>query len=634
MVTTKLSSLVEKIQEAYGQTNKTFDKPPTAAVIRRWSMLSYMLYMINGYEKDGKRRNIHMIGPAGTGKTATVLTVCEAAGVQAIYLPAANIDPETLGLPIIVPISEDQVDDGMHKETIEFRLREALLIPGKKVIIIDEKRQSAPGMLSIFMELESEGTISGKVIPDLIGVVVLDNYAGDDYGDLVLEDFAQADRIGTLKVDASSTPWERGLAQSHPDLDLKDLLAWYHRLPLDPRSRELFMPRILDHVLVALENGLNAIYGWPVYPDERMILKSTTGDDILATSLDKIASLVGLSNPPVRPDDFKRALRLAITKGVDIIAYSDPGIGKTSLVKQTLKDAGINAAYFSLPTANENEFNYAVPSKDGKTVELIPRGEIWSKLPTIGVYDEVTRGQRPVRNAVNEIVNQHTCGGVALPNYKASIALSNLSTAAGHAMDVDEVTLPFASRFDLSFILDIEDTGALEWLVEKYGDEIVPFVEWYRMDLNDEHRSYVSPRCLERMFDHHQGGVPIEQAIIFLNDEYAPVTGSLALLYARLDGRPVISFLNLVEEVDDYERRLSSIDEDDPTGESDGEMLRMEVYMALMNAEVPTLEKNRDVCVRMIHVIGIHWRYELLKTNSKKWDFWHKALKEAFPDIA
>jgi MoxR-like ATPase len=627
----KLSSVVESVQKFYGVPNKTFDKPPSAASIKRMEMLSYLLYVIEGYRKDGKRRNVHIVGPAGIGKTRTVFAVAEACGIKVVYLPAANIDPETLGLPVIVPIEDWNISDGEHNETIEYRLRKHLLEPGEKIIVIDEKRQSAPGMLSIFMELESEGSIANNKIPDLIGVVVLDNHAGDDYGDLVLEDLAQADRIGTLPIDASKTAWEYGLAISHPDLDLKAVLNIYNRLPLDEKSREMFMPRILDHIITALENGLNAIYGWPIYPTGRMPLLSRAGEDILDATLDKIAAALSVVNPPVRADDFKRAVKLSVTKGIDVIAYSVPGIGKTSLVKAMLNDMGVNAAYMSIPTVSADELNYTMPSKDGTYVTVVPRGEIWSKNKTIGVFDEVTRGQVRTMNAVNEIINEHTCGGQPLPNYLASIMLSNLPTAAGHVMDVNEITLPFATRPDLSFILTIEDTGALEWLVEEYGDSIIPFVEWYRMDLNDELRGLVSPRCLERMLDHHNGGQDLQRALPYIEDAFVPVP--ISTLLARLGGRPQISFLNLVEETDEYEKRLREVESiTDAADEGPGEMLRMEVYMALMNAELPSLQKHEEVCVRMIRVLGRRWLYELLKTAPTKWQFWSDILVVAFPD--
>jgi hypothetical protein len=615
----------------YGQPNATFDAPPSATTIKKWALVNYLRYVIEGYRKDGKRRNIHLIGESGIGKTAATLAIIKACDITGIYLPAASTDPETLGLPVIVPLPEELRVNPEVEDTVEYRLRRYLLSPGDKIIVIDEGRQGTPAMGSVWMEIKSEGTFNGIPIPGLMGVVVLDNPFGNDYGDLQTEDLAQADRIGTLVVDASMTGWEYALAQSHPTLDLTKLIDFYNRVPLSEDSRRHFPPRVLDHVITALENNLNAIYGWPIYPDRPYQLTGPTGgDNILDKVLNKIAECLGLANPPKRHSDFKRALGLAVEKGLDIMAYSAPGYGKSSLVKAFCAENKIKLACFSMPLVTGDEFSYIAPSKDGSYVTTIPRGELWSNEPLIALFDEGTRGTTAGQNAVNEIINQHTCGGEELPGYRATIICSNLPTAGSQTLDVNEVTWAFATRPDLNFILTIEDTGALEHLAEKYGNAIVPFIEWFRADLDDAMRVFVSPRCLERALEHYEGGMDIQLAMIHLEDAYAPV--ALTKLWARLGGHPHVSFLNLIDETDEYERRLLAVGTQNVADEfSEAETLRMEVFMALSHAELPTLEANIKVCERMIKVLSPSWRYGLLETSAEKWNFWSDALAAAFP---
>lgn len=626
----KPAELIKSIQKLYSGPSKTFNgQPPAEATIRSWGIVQYLLYIVTGYLSDGRARNVHFIGPSGIGKTATISRVLRAIGIQTIIIPAANSDPTNAGLPILVPLPEDEIVNPLVTESVQYRLRQEFLAPGYKIILVDEKATAPPMMNAIFMEMEQEQSLGGVKITDLMGMVELDNPSMTGYGDLSELDLAQADRVSTVVIHAGQTPWEYGLAMAHPDLDLTRVIDLYRRLPLDVENRELFSPRVLDHVLTALESGLNAIYGWPIYPTERMKLMSRSGTDIRDETLDAIAEAAGLANPPRRDSDFKTALRLAATKGLDVLAYSNPGIGKTSSTLATLAEIGINTAYFSMPNVEPDEFNYTVPSRDGTTVTMIPRGEIWNSRATVGVYDEVTRGTPAAQNAINEIVNQHSCGGLELPNYVASVLLSNLSTAGGLTMDVNELTIPFATRPVLNFVLTAEDTGAIEYLVSRYGDDFVPFAEWWKMDLNDELRTMVSPRCLERMYDHYVNGLDMTTALPYLNRERVPVP--LDHLMNRLSGRPQVSFLNLVNEIDDYERMLAAID--DPTivktWDTPGESLRMEVHMALMNAELPTLRAHREVCERLIRVLGTTWRTTILQTNPEKWEFWTGVLHDA-----
>jgi MoxR-like ATPase len=627
----EVSDVVKAIQASYDVPNETFPKPPSAAAIKRWEMLDYLAYVVEGYRKDGKRRNIHIIGPSGIGKTKTVKHIGKALGVEIIVLHAPTINPDTLGLPIVTPIDPtDQDPDAL--ETIKFRLREYLCTPGEKIIFIDEERQAHPGMLGIFMEMKSEGTVSGFAIPDLMGVVVGDNPSTDDYGDLALEDLAQADRMGTLVINSSHTAWEYGIAHAHPNLNLTKLFTLLSRLPLDARSKEYLMPRVVDNIITVLEEGCNASYGLPIYPAERMKLLDPAGNDVTSAVLDKIARAIGLPNPPVSHGDFKKILKLSMQKGYSVIAYSDPGIGKTKLVESLVEESGLNKAYFSMPTVNEENFSYAMPSKDGTKIKVIPRGELWANEPTVVIFDEATRARESAMNVVNEIGNERTCGGIPLPNVRCVILLSNLPKTGGFALDVSEITLPFASRPTFSLIVTIEDTGALEWLQKEFGLAITPFIEWRQLDLDDELRLNVSARCLERMYDHYKEGRDPARALPYINDNF--VLTNLAPLYKRLGGRPDVSFLNLINETDEYERKLieSADPNPDPDLDSPGMMFHMDVYNALSRAPLTLLEEYRPVCLRMIKALAYTWRYMVLSGDPDKWSFWALILREAYPE--
>jgi hypothetical protein len=75
----------------------------------------------------------------------------------------------------------------------------------------------------------------------------------------------------------------------------------------------------------------------------------------------------------------------------------------------------------------------------------------------------------------------------------------------------------------------------------------------------------------------------------------------------------------VVENVEKYEAELAADSDCQRQGE---------VYMALLNAELPSLQAAREVCVRMMRVLHEQHSVSLLRSQDKQ-RFWLEVLLEA-----
>jgi hypothetical protein len=611
MTSSTLDQALARVQSYYAQPSATFGgEPPSIESLKAMKMIKALAFSIEAHGRVDEFFNFRIVGPSGIGKTQTAKAMARAFDLDYCYLNGGNMSAENIGLPTI------QSRNG--RETIVWAIIKKYVEKGGKVIIVDEPGQGDAGFRSALMEMTTRATFGDVALTDLVAVWMLDNPANDSYQDLAGIDIAQSDRMGTVFIDSADVPWEHGLALRFPHLDLKPVYREYHTLNIPEDSYEILSPRVLEHIIFNLDKGLNGNLGRPIMFDRYIPVADVTGSDIAEEIVDRVASALHLPNPPRTADDFDKAVRLIASDGIDVIAYGTQGIGKTERSEALLGEMGINVAYKSLPTITKEDINLSVVSEDGLNVEVITHHEFTSPEPTVAIWDEVGRGKARTRNAVMELVQEHTSGGVPLPNLRGSLMLTNLAKSGEFGMDVEEVSLPFATRPDINIIVTVEDMHSIEWLIGKYGRSITPFTDWFHQDLgaHPNLQEWASPRFIKRAYHYHQGGVDIRWALPAPDDEYVALP--LATLYARLRGTEMVTFYDIVDHLDDYVERLSKRDSESG-GFADRE-LHMAVYNSIINADVLTLRENSETVLRVFSCFGEDHRMQLMRMHGPKFD--------------
>ena len=603
--------------ELFGKTmfgkNKTFTKYASGKEMAKQRIVQIMDFAAT----TGQRCLI--IGPQGTGKTSFGKAAIRAMGARCIYIPAAVISPENLYVPFPV---DDQDTGRTFLETLFYR--EMMDGDEPKIIIIDEPGRADQSMMNVVMELIQEGSLMGKPIPGLVTVIACENPAGMSYGRLNGMDFSQADRFATFIIGQSDTPWQRALADEFADVNLTGLFKFYLKWSaVNKAATEILSPRVLSNVIWALLNDFPGRLGLPIMDGQRVMLTGPAGDDVTADTINKIASALGVSSPENVPNIFDAAITAALD-GHNVYLEGAPGIGKTSRVKALLAQHDIDAAYFSVPAMSPEDMAVPFPDDDGAFLEMLIVGKLARPGRKIVVLDEARRGDRRIQNALMELIQERTVGGQPVPGLVGTIALNNPRFIGGMRLSVGRVDLAQAARFRLSIQLDATDTKFDDYLVEKYGDAISPFIEWWKEDLDDDGRALISARCIERMFDLHRMGMPLEEGKPYVSGEYVPVP--LIELEARLAERPIAKLSAIAENIDEWVARLAAGARDDP----DDLEAHLAVYNALNNAAMPHLEKYRPECIRLVAELSDQYMLQFLtpkQTNRK--NFWFKVVQAA-----
>ena len=599
-------------EEMFGK-NKTFPKLPSVK-----EMMEKQIVRIVDFAFTTKNRCL-IIGPQGTGKTSFVKAAIEAWGARCVYIPAAVVSPENMYVPFPV---DEQGTGRTFLETLFYR--EMMDGDEPKVVLIDEPGRADGAMMNVVMELIQEGSLMGKPVPGLVTVLACDNPSGMSYGRLNGMDFSQADRFATFQIGQADSPWQRALADEFADVDLSNLFKFYLRWSaVNKGATEILSPRVLSNVIWALLNDFPGKWGLPIMDGRYVVLTGADGEDITTDTIDKLASALGVSSPKRIGNVFDAAIRAALG-GHNVYLEGAPGIGKTSRTKALLEQHGVDVAYFSVPAMSPEDMAVPFPDDLGDFLEMLIVGKLARPGPKIVVLDESRRGDRRIQNALMELIQERTVGGMPVPGMIGTIALNNPRMIGSYRLAVGRVDLAQAARFRLNIQLDATDTKFDDYLVGKYGDSISPFIEWWKEDLDDDGRALISARGLERMYDLNRMGMGLEEGKPFVSGEYVPVP--LVELEARLADRPIAKLSAIAENIDEWVARLAAGSRDDP----DDLEAHLAVYNALNNAAMPHLEKYRQECIQLIAQLSDQYMLQFLtpKQSDRK-NFWFKVVQAA-----
>ncbi len=564
-----------------------------------------------------------IFGEHGIGKTATFFTHIARAheDTELVYVPAANLTPDDL--LVNAPVRDAHTGELVLRQLVMSQLK-----PGRPfVLLIDDSLQAGDTIQSQLMQIACNWTLGEHDLRALgcVGVFLTDNESLAETS-ARRSDLALLDRMVTMRITANDTAWRRHLAAKYRPWDLRPVFSLW--ASLSPALRELLSPRTLDHVLANAKEGFPLRWGLPLVDGERLRLTEPgadgrPGQNRTAEILDRIAESLGVPNPPTVPDPVRQVVRAALRNRWTVLLQGPPGCGKTELVRETVREGlGRDALYFSLPVTNVEDLCAPIPSADG-TLENLLAAKFTGPEPKAIVWDEYNRPKDKAAFAkLMEITQEWSLAGRRIANLRAQIAVQNPPYHLGRKLLVARNNIAQATRFTASLEVRPEDIPANEWLLAHYGQDAETVLEWWKHDIDDDGRAWITKRTLERLIKLHRRGLPLEMATVYLGDgEYAPVP--LTALMDRLKGRPVTGLRELARDAATWESRLRRAAETSAEGTDDTDL----VHQILANAELSQLKKHRAVVARLVALLPPKLRATyLVGASERQQRFWTQVF--------
>lgn len=536
-----------------------------------------------------------IFGEHGIGKTATFAAHIARSyeDTELVYVPAANLAPDDL--LVNAPVRD--------RESGELVLRQLVmrqLMPGRRfILLIDDSLQAGPAIQSQLMQIACNWTLGEHDLRALgcIGVFLADNESLAETA-ARRSDFAILDRMVTIRVSANDTAWRAALTAKFPQFELDGVFRlWAAQAP---EIRQLLSPRTLEHILANAAEGFPLVWGLPLLNGARLRLalpatESRAEQDRTGELLDAIAAEVGVPNRDTVPDPVRAVVRAALRNRWCVLVQGPPGCGKTEVVRALIREElDRDPLYFSLPVTNVEDLCAPVPSADGTLDNLLAVGFTGTE-PKAVVWDEYNRPKDKAAFArLMEITQEWSVAGRPIENLRAQVALQNPPYHVGRKLLVARNNIAQATRFTASLDISPEDIPANEWLISRYGRVAETALEWWKNDIDEEGRAWITKRTLERLIRLYQKDLPLVQGLVYLGDgEYAPVP--LAALEQRLSGMPRTGLSDLAADAEAWERKLRAA----LTAGGEGTDASDVVHQIFANAELSQLRRHQDVVVRL-----------------------------------
>lgn len=567
-----------------------------------------------------------IFGEHGIGKTSTFFSHLQGR-YELVHVPAANLTPDDL--LVNAPVRQDG-------ELVLRRLIMRRLKPGRPfVLLIDDSLQAGDTIQAQLMQIACSWTLGEHDLRELgcVGVFLTDNESLTETA-ARRSDLAILDRMATLRVTAADTAWREALARRFPGTDLSGVFHVWASPAAE--QRRLFSPRTLEHVLDRALAGLPPHWGLPLVNGERLRLAvprgdGTPGEDEAPRILERIVEELRRAGADVPapghlPDAVRRVVREALRRRWAVLIQGPPGCGRTEVVKEVVREElGRDPLYFSLPVTNVEDLCVPLPTADG-TLDNLLAGVFAGPEPKAIVWDEYNRPKdRSAFARLTEVTQEWSPAGRRIEGLKAQIALQNPPYHLGRKLQVSRNTIAQASRFTVSLDIGPDDIPANEWLIRQYGPVAETVLEWWKHDIDDEGRGWITKRTLERLIKLHSHGLPLEPAKIYLGEgEYAPVP--LTDLEARLADRRVTGLHELAADLDRWAERLRRATDENPEGTEASDI----VHRVLANAELSQLEAHRDTVVRLAPLLPPKLKATyLVGVSSARQRFWIEGFTRA-----
>lgn len=533
-----------------------------------------------------------VFGEHGIGKTATFLSYIPKRypDAEVVLVPAANLTPDDL-------LVNAPVRSGKGLALRQLIMKQ--LNPGRPfVLLLDDSLQAGDTIQSQLMQIACDWTLGEHDLRALgcVGVFLTDNESSAETS-ARRSDLAVLDRMVTMRITANDTSWRRFLSARYPSWDLAPVFQiWAAQAP---QVRQMLSPRTLQHVLDCAREGFPLEWGLPLVNGARLRLADEQKGkprDLTDEILSRIAKALGITSAGTVADPVRRILRAAIRNRWAVLLQGPPGCGKTAVTKQVVREeTGRDAVYFSLPVTNVEDLCVPVPTPDGSLEPLLTRS-LLGREPKVLVWDEYNRPKDKAAFAkLMEVTQEWTLAGRPIQNLKAQIALQNPPYFLGRKLMVSSNNVAQASRFTISYEVRPDDIPANQWLIDTYGDDAEVVLEWWKNDIDDEGREWVTKRTIERLIKLHRHDQPLRTGLIYLGDgDYAPV--SLSGLEARLADSKPVGLRELAGDVDGWEARMMIAAESNDEGTDVTDL----VHQVFANAEASQLRDNIEVVARLL----------------------------------
>jgi MoxR-like ATPase len=609
------------------------------------------------------QRTVQINGPHGIGKTKTVEAIPNRyPGVRVVRLSAANLTPDEMitNAPVKLTTAEGKLEYALRELLMEQLTQQS---DGSKFLLhVDDSLQANALLQNQFMQIACNWGLGSFDLrkEGCIGVVFTDNESlaetSSRRGDLAL-----LDRMSTIRITAADVAWKEALAHTFPKHDLTEVFKVRGEMPADMRNH-VMSPRCLEHVIANLIEGNPGIWGLPLLNGKRVRLQRTDGDNVSDQTVEyisKFARALGAPNPETVPDPVRRVARQAIRNGWTVLFQGDPGTGKTEVLKEVVEqEIGGDPMkyYFSMSTTDVDMLSIPI-AMDQKLVQTL-REDFYSPEKKVMIWDEYNRPKDPATFAkLMEVTQEWTVAGKAIPGMVAQFAIQNPPLVMGRKMSVSRSNIAQADRFFASIEIGPNDIPANEWLLNEFPKKwarkmievrdlrgeakseaeevqlaetdtaearrvIETVLEWFKNDIDDEGRNWVTARGRERLAEAALMGRELEEAMIYLGEgERAPVV--LANLYARLADNPMTGLQELTANLDEWVKKVIAGQNASVHGTTDTDT----VHKAFMFAETSQLREHVEAVVTLLLYLPPKYRLTYLTADGDRRTFWMDALK-------
>lgn len=288
-----------------------------------------------------------------------------------------------------------------------------------------------------------------------------------------------------------------------------------------------------------------------------------------------------------------KKLDLYLKLNYNVLFAGRPGVGKTSIIYDAAKKAGLKIKYFSAPTMDPWVDLVGVPKNvmvndlNGNQVEVLdlipPKDFIVNKYDIIFI-DEFNRAPPKVTNALMELMQFKTINGRPL-DIKMVWGAINPFTEEGdfHVEKLDPaVEDRFHIKIDLPYKIDND------YIKKKHGSIGETFVEWWNNQPADIQYK-VSPRR-------------VDDAISFYN-----AGGTISDMIKHGNIPELISKIKIISEVLNFENALIN----------NNENVLKKIFSKNLSKSIEKAIKEKDVFAKVVPFLSEEWLSSQILDSKK-----------------